>query len=397
MATSREVKVGAFVLVALSVIGGVVFLIGDERQAFRRHVPYGAEFKDVNGLRRGSTVRMGGVDIGSVKEIGYGQNEKDATIYVELSVASDEARRIRADSEATIESKGLLGDKMLVVTVGSDSQPQVPPGTKIKSKESKAVEELMADVKKISERTQKVVENLEKTTNTLADDQFQEDIKQSLSSLNSILRSVDQGDGYAAKILHDPNEAARLSKTIANLENATARLDTTLGSVQQIVDRVKTGPGLAHEVLYGEESSKAVAQFGGAAEEITKTLQGVREGKGIAHSVLYGDEGSNQVLSNLNEMSADLRQIVADVKSGKGTVGALLVDPSVYEDVKMLLGNVGRNRSLRALVRYSIQKDEGSAPVVDKVDPPARPAAGVDSARVEPDGSRTTSGSVGTP
>ena len=35
-----------------------------------------------------------------------------------------------------------------------------------------------------------------------------------------------------------------------------------------------------------------------------------------------------------------------------------MVDPSVYEDVKLLLGNVERNKALRALVRYSIQKDE---------------------------------------
>lgn len=395
MATAREVKVGAFVLVALSVIGGVVFLIGDERQAFRSHVQYGAEFKDVNGLRRGSTVRMGGVDIGSVKNIGYGQNEKDATIYVDLSIARDEARRIRADSEATIESKGLLGDKMLVITVGSEAQPQVVPGQTIKSKESRAIEELMSDVKKISERTQKVVENLEKTTTTLADDQFQEDVKQSVRSLSSILKSVDSGDGYAARLLHDPKEAERVSKTIGNLEQASARLDGVLASVNQIVERVRTGPGLAHEVLYAEEGSKAVAQFGGAAEELQKTLKGVREGNGIAHSVLYGDEGSNQVMANLNQMSSDLRQIVADIKSGKGTVGALLVDPSVYEDVKMLLGNVSRNRSLRALVRYSIQKDEGSAPVVDPVDR-AGASAGVDSARVD-SASGAASGSLGTP
>jgi phospholipid/cholesterol/gamma-HCH transport system substrate-binding protein len=48
------------------------------------------------------------------------------------------------------------------------------------------------------------------------------------------------------------------------------------------------------------------------------------------------------------------------VRAGKGTVGALLVDPSVYEDLKMVLGNVERNRALRALVRYSIKKDEES-------------------------------------
>jgi phospholipid/cholesterol/gamma-HCH transport system substrate-binding protein len=49
---------------------------------------------------------------------------------------------------------------------------------------------------------------------------------------------------------------------------------------------------------------------------------------------------------------------MADLRAGKGTLGALLVDPSIYEDVKSLLGNVQRNDALRALVRYSIKQDE---------------------------------------
>ena len=42
---------------------------------------------------------------------------------------------------------------------------------------------------------------------------------------------------------------------------------------------------------------------------------------------------------------------------GRGTVGALLKDPSVYEDLKLILGNVKRNKALRWLVRYTIEKD----------------------------------------
>ena len=67
-------------------------------------------------------------------------------------------------------------------------------------------------------------------------------------------------------------------------------------------------------------------------------------------------------------MPADLRAIVADMPRGKGTVGALLVDPSIYDDVKTMVGNVSRNDVLRALVRYSIRQDE-KKPTVE-VTPP---------------------------
>lgn len=60
----------------------------------------------------------------------------------------------------------------------------------------------------------------------------------------------------------------------------------------------------------------------------------------------------------MSAMSDDLREIVADMKKGRGTIGALLVDPTVYEDIKSLVGNVERNQVLRALVRYSIKQSE---------------------------------------
>jgi phospholipid/cholesterol/gamma-HCH transport system substrate-binding protein len=46
-----------------------------------------------------------------------------------------------------------------------------------------------------------------------------------------------------------------------------------------------------------------------------------------------------------------------EVSQGKGTVGALLKDPTVYQDLKLLVGNVRRSRMLRALVRYTIAHD----------------------------------------
>jgi phospholipid/cholesterol/gamma-HCH transport system substrate-binding protein len=103
---------------------------------------------------------------------------------------------------------------------------------------------------------------------------------------------------------------------------------------------------------------------GGAAEEIRLALHGVREGRSLVHDVLY-EEKSSEMVAHLNQATADLSAIVADVRAGKGTLGSFLVDPSVYEDVKVLLGNVGRNRSLKALVRYSIKQDEAQNRVID--------------------------------
>jgi phospholipid/cholesterol/gamma-HCH transport system substrate-binding protein len=389
MAISRELKVGAFTLAGLLVIGFVVFMVGDERKLFESKLEYLAKFEEVQGLRRGSPVRMGGVDIGNVAEVGYGQVAEDKSIVVKMLIVRDESRRIRQDSVATIESKGLLGDKMIVITVGSQKLPQIPPGGEIPSQTADDITQLMGKLGTISVQVEKVVSNLEKTTGQLADEKLHGDLRSSAESMSGILKAVDSGDGYVGKLIKSPEESQRLSQVMQNLERATAQLNQTTASINAILARVQNGPGLAHEVLYGEESSKAVSQFGGAADELRLTLKGIREGNGLARSVIYGDEGSQQMMCNLNQMSGDLKQIVADVKSGKGTLGALLVDPSVYEDLKVVLGNIERNKALRALVRYSIRRD-GTQPGVEVRDP-APSAVGAK----KPDGAEKISAEVG--
>ncbi len=369
MAVSREFKVGAFTLAGLLVVGLVVFLVGEERKLFESKLLYHVSFQDVQGLRRGSPVRMGGVDIGSVTEVAYGDKADDKRIHVKMDIVRDESRRIRQDSVATIEGKGLLGDKMVVITVGNQKLPQIPVGGEVPSKEGDDVSQLMSKLGTITGQVEKVVNNLERTTDSLADAKLHGDLKKSVESVSGILQSVDSADGYVGKLIKSPEESQRLSQVMQNLERATAQLNQTTASINAILARVEHGPGLAHEVLYGEESSKAVTQFGGAADELRLALKGVREGNGLARSVLYGgDDASQQMIANLNQMSGDLKQIVANVKSGKGTLGALLVDPSVYEDLKVVLGNVERNKALRALVRYSIRRD-GAAPGVEVRDP----------------------------
>jgi phospholipid/cholesterol/gamma-HCH transport system substrate-binding protein len=389
MALSREFKVGAFTLAGLTVIGFVVFLVGEERKLFESKLLYNTHFEDVAGLRRGSPVRMGGVDIGNVTEVKYGEVADDKRIHVKMSIVREESRRIRQDSVATIEGKGLLGDKMIVITVGSQKVPQIAEGGEVPSKSGDDIGQLMSKLGTITVQVEKVVTNLEKTTESLADEKLHGSLRSSAESMSGILKSVDGGEGYVGKLIKSPEESQRLSQVMQNLEHATAQLNQTTASINAILGRVQQGPGLAHEVLYGEESAKAVSQFGGAADELRLTLKGIRDGNGLARSVIYGDEGSQQMMSNLNQMSGDLKQIVADVKSGKGTLGALLVDPSVYEDLKLVLGNVERNKALRALVRYSIRRD-GAQPGVEVRDP-APSAVGAK----KPDGAEKVSAEVG--
>ncbi len=383
MALPRELKVGAFVSAGLLVAGLVVFLLGDERRAFESKERFYAVFDDVQGLTRGSPVRMGGVDVGAVSSVGYSDNPRDNRLHVALDIVKSEARRIREDSVATIGNKGLLGDKMIVISVGSPNARELPPGATVKSEPPQDLSAIADRLSTISEKAESVMENLQKTTDTFAEPDVREDLRTTVKSLSHILKTVDEGDGYLGRLLRDPAEADRLSHAIGSLDRATTELDQALAGVNAAVARVNSGPGFAHDVLYGEGPTDAVSQLGRAAGELATTLEGVRKGNGLAHGLIYGDDASQQLVGELNKITRDASEIVAGVRAGRGTLGALMVDPSVYEDLKMLLGNVERNKTLRALVRYSIERDEKVAPtqVVDPEKPasraePPKPPAG---------------------
>jgi phospholipid/cholesterol/gamma-HCH transport system substrate-binding protein len=357
MAFGREIKVGIFVFAGIIVLGIVVFLIGDERRLFVRRVDLHTSFSTVQGLKEGAPVRMDGVDVGQVTWVGHSDDPTDARIHVKMRTARSEALRLRTDARARISNKGMLGDKMLELDPGSgpfrplsdEPLPGVDPTD---------FTNVFNDVGSITQKTDSVLGNLERVSGSLADDKLHSDMKSTMQSVTIIMKHLAEGDGYAHKLLADPAEAQKLSRMLANFEKTSSELALAAAEIRQLTARINKGPGFAHELIYSDAGSQTLSQFGNAAGEVALTLKGVREGNGLAKGVLYGDSEQQQIIGNLNTMSRDMRDIVAGMKAGKGTFGALLVDPSVYEDVKMILGNVQRNDVMRALVRYSIKQDE---------------------------------------
>ena len=69
---SKNIKVGIFVSLALIASGIFVFLIGDNRRMWETKVTYKATFGDVAGLKPGAPIRMAGVEVGTVGEVGRG-------------------------------------------------------------------------------------------------------------------------------------------------------------------------------------------------------------------------------------------------------------------------------------------------------------------------------------
>lgn len=359
MALSREIKVGGFVLIGLVLVGLVVFLIGDQRNMFSRKIDYSTTFSDVQGLAAGAPVRMNGINVGAVYRVGHSDDLSDPRIHVELWIVRSEAYRLRKDAKAKVANKGLLGDKMLEIDPGSDDSPELGLGGVIESENPTDFSNLVIQAGSIAERANSVLGHLDTVTKSLADEKLQSDLRDSVASVKTITHEISAGDGYVNRLLSDPGEADRIARAVAGFERVSQELSVVATEVRKLVTRMNQGPGLVHSLVYENDGAEAIKNVGAAADEVALTLRGVREGDGMAKALLYGGTGPEaDLVTNLSAASADLRQIMAGIKSGKGTLGALLVDPSVYEDIKLVLGNVQRNEVLRSLVRYSIKQDE---------------------------------------
>ncbi|HBQ13108.1 MAG TPA: hypothetical protein DEF51_18875 [Myxococcales bacterium] len=358
---SSELRVGIFVTAALIVGGVLVFVIGNRSAMFASKVEYFAEFDSVDGLRAGSPVRIAGIDVGTVEEVSF---EQTGVIRVRMRVANDSSAFVRDGSTASIGSKGLLGDQLVDITVGQ-GEP-LAEGATIPTSQESLLTSFLGDTGRDAEG---IMRNVNRATEGLAEtldnEQTQQDVRDIVHNLAVITRLVHENDGTVRRLMTDPSMADDVQTSLRSIRSTSNELNRTVAGVRRIVHEVERGDGTAHEVIYGEQGVVLLTSLAGAAGEVATILRDVRTGDNNAHELLYGDEAGD-LITNLTQMSADLRAITADVRAGRGTLGGLLVDPSIYEDIKRLVGNLQRNEILRSLVRYSIRED---APR----DPPPRP------------------------
>ncbi len=128
---SRAFRLGLFIVTTLLILATGVFLIGEKRFSFRRTYRLEAEFQNVAGLDNGADVRVGGIHLGTVKYISL-PSGPSGKLTVVMDMADSTKNIIRQDSVATIKTEGLLGDKYVEVSFGSEKAGAIESGETIK-------------------------------------------------------------------------------------------------------------------------------------------------------------------------------------------------------------------------------------------------------------------------
>ena len=366
--SKTQLRVGLFVSAALVLIAVLAFVVGAQQNLFTRKTEFVAIFETVDGLRPGSVVMVAGVNVGSIDSVEF---MEDGRIEVRFSVVDDAAALIRGRAGATagtfeegtslvsIGSKGMLGDKLMQITVGRRALPLWDPEQPLPASTSG---DLMTAASNAMAEVQGTAENLRLATDPFRDQVFSRDVARVAANVARITDMMADGNGAVQHLLTDEATAAELDATLGNLRATSDEFARTSRSIRRIAEEIERGDGTAHALIYGDEGRVALVNIGRATDEVATLLEAVRTGDGTAHDVIYGNAGE-ELIANLTRASDDIAAITADVRAGRGTIGGLLQDPSIYEDIKRLVGDLERNEILRALVRYSVRRDEARRPV----------------------------------
>ena len=121
MKKSYAALLGLFVTIGVLIVVLAIFLIGEREGIFTKSIEILARFNSVEGLKNGAAVRLLGVDVGSVSEIRIWNN----VALVDMKIFSDSRKFIKTDSRAMLETEGLVGNKFVTLTPGSESAPAV--------------------------------------------------------------------------------------------------------------------------------------------------------------------------------------------------------------------------------------------------------------------------------
>jgi phospholipid/cholesterol/gamma-HCH transport system substrate-binding protein len=105
------------------------------------------------------------------------------------------------------------------------------------------------------------------------------------------------------------------------------------------------------------------ASAAGSLDRLLRSLEKAGRLDSIMEDLSAASKNLSRVSSDLDgkdvkKITKNLAQILEKVNQGNGTVGALINDPSLYEDVRSVVGGANRNRILRNLVRKTAKDGE---------------------------------------
>lgn len=265
-------------------------------------------------------------------------------IVVEMRIKQTHRDWIRADSEISLGSIGLLGDKYIEISLGrSDQVPETVsrsvPGMFFDSEEQFVLVTgtQQASFGELITGANDILANFEVLS----------------SQVQDIMRSFTAGEGTVAKFITDPSFFNNMNETV---ESANA----TMKKMQELISGVGEGEGTLSRLIRDDELHERLVA---STESLESLLKKIESGEGTMARLVNDPsvyDKTDQVLSDVAEVSGrisrgegtlgrlskedelyvslrssveELSALLKDVEAGKGTLGMLAKDEQLYRNL----------------------------------------------------------------
>src|SRR3990167_157814 len=277
-ALSLEARVGAIVLAALALLLYATFNLKDwgfQRVEGERMY---ALFDSVSGLDKNAPVKMAGVPIGKVEEMGLHDSQAKVFFRIQPGV------KIPEGSYASVKASGLLGDKYVEIVPGK-GPGFLPNDARIPQQEG------TSDLDALINRFGAVAD----------------DVKAVTASLRAALGTAEGEQSIKDIVAHFRGLAANLDFIVA--ENREA-IKGTIANAEELTESLR------------EEGPRLVATLNRIADRLER-------GDGTLGKLLADDA----VYAKLDSALANIDAVTKNLEQGKGTLGKLINDDETYQKI----------------------------------------------------------------
>jgi phospholipid/cholesterol/gamma-HCH transport system substrate-binding protein len=327
--TWTELRVGLFVLAGLALLAVAIFYVTG--------VNWGAKYSlktylpEVSDLQQGAPVSLDGVTVGSVQHLKINPHPTDRMHNIEIDMRVDKRYQslIRTDSQASLVTSGLLGNRYVTVSRGFQGAVVQNQGT-VPGKAGN-------DMQEIVERGVELEANLGQLTQQVGD----------------IIGAVRKGEGTIGKFIYDPSMYNHMNATVAKAESVISGVQSGQGSIGKLVVSDELYNKVDATVGHLQSASAAIDSQQGTLGKLiydpsfyTKTntfldnsnalVAGVRDGKGTLGKLVTDDS----VFTNLRDASANVRDVTGRLNNGQGSMGKVFTDPQLYNNMTGLTGDM---------------------------------------------------------
>lgn len=289
MKIKNETKVGILAAFAIALlIIGYNFLKGNS--IFSSETSLFARYSRVDGLTVSKPVLINGYQIGRVAKL---QLEPGGTILATLSINSK--YDIPGNSTARLEGTDLLGSKAIVMELGN-SKKMAEDGATLNANVEKGLMEQVQPIQKKAELIIGKMDSILSSVNTILSPNFQKNVDKSFNSIAGTLASLETTSKKVDGLVG--SESQRISAIFKNVEGITANLNNNNKKISDILSNINT-----------VTDKFAAANF-------------------------------KQTLDNANNAIADLQSVITGIKNGKGSLGLLLNDTKMYDNLSSASKNL---------------------------------------------------------